>query len=62
MRAASHRHEQLVGNLGNIALLRIAGNIGLIDEDLELFTDGGGLKVFNSDWRALRASSHKRPT
>ena len=27
----AHQHERLTGNLGNIALLRIAGEIGLID-------------------------------
>lgn len=30
----SHRQPQLTGNLGNIALLRIAGDIGLIDQGL----------------------------
>lgn len=32
----SHRHEALTGNLGNIALLRIAGELGLIDPALAL--------------------------
>jgi glutamate-ammonia-ligase adenylyltransferase len=30
----AHAHRQLLGNLGNIALLRIAGEIGLIPADL----------------------------
>jgi len=30
----SHRHAELTGNLGNIALLRIAGELGLIPADL----------------------------
>jgi len=30
----SHAHPQLTGNLGNIALLRIAGELGLIPVDL----------------------------
>jgi glutamate-ammonia-ligase adenylyltransferase len=29
--AHSHRHARLLGNLGNIALLKIAGELGLID-------------------------------
>jgi glutamate-ammonia-ligase adenylyltransferase len=32
--AHAHRHPQLLGNLGNIALLRIAGELGLIDAAL----------------------------
>jgi len=30
----AHAHERLCGNLGNIALLRIAGELGLIPQDL----------------------------
>ncbi|MBU3540181.1 bifunctional [glutamate--ammonia ligase]-adenylyl-L-tyrosine phosphorylase/[glutamate--ammonia-ligase] adenylyltransferase [Polynucleobacter sp. UB-Tiil-W10] len=30
--AYAHQHSQLIGNLGNIALLRIAGDVGLITE------------------------------
>jgi glutamate-ammonia-ligase adenylyltransferase len=30
----SHAHPTLTGNLGNIALLRIAGELGLIDAEL----------------------------
>jgi len=32
--AFAHAHPRLLGNLGNIALLRIAGEAGLIDADL----------------------------
>jgi len=32
----AHRHPELTGNLGNIALLRIAGELGLIDPPLAL--------------------------
>jgi glutamate-ammonia-ligase adenylyltransferase len=32
--AHSHRQPRLLGNLGNIALLRIAGELGLIDAKL----------------------------
>ncbi|MBT0962518.1 bifunctional [glutamate--ammonia ligase]-adenylyl-L-tyrosine phosphorylase/[glutamate--ammonia-ligase] adenylyltransferase [Denitromonas iodatirespirans] len=32
--AHAHQHPQLTGNLGNIALLRIAGELGLIPPDL----------------------------
>jgi len=32
--AHSHAHRELLGNLGNIALLRIAGELGLIDPTL----------------------------
>ena len=49
--AFAHHHEQLVGNLGNIALLRIAGSIGLIDEDL-------AIKVGDA-YRLLRARQHR---
>ena len=49
--AFAHHHEQLVGNLGNIALLRIAGGIGLIDEDL-------AIKVGDA-YRLLRARQHR---
>jgi glutamate-ammonia-ligase adenylyltransferase len=30
----SHQHAELTGNLGNIALLRIAAGLGLIPQDL----------------------------
>ena len=32
--AGSHRHPQLTGNLGNIALLKMAGELGLLDARL----------------------------
>jgi glutamate-ammonia-ligase adenylyltransferase len=32
--AHAHRHPALTGNLGNIALLKIATDLGLIDRDL----------------------------
>ncbi len=32
----AHRHPELTGNLGNIALLRIAGELGLIEPELAL--------------------------
>jgi glutamate-ammonia-ligase adenylyltransferase len=30
----AHRHAELTGNIGNLALLRLAGRLGLIDPDL----------------------------
>jgi len=30
----AHRHPELTGNIGNLALLRLAGRLGLIDADL----------------------------
>ena len=49
--AYSHQHPQLIGNLGNIALLRVAGEVALIDP-----------KVANSvgnAYRLLRACQHR---
>jgi glutamate-ammonia-ligase adenylyltransferase len=34
----AHHHPELTGNLGNIALLRISGELGLIDPALALAT------------------------
>ena len=30
----AHRHEELTGNIGNLALLKLGGRLGLIDKDL----------------------------
>lgn len=49
--AYSHQHPQLIGNLGNIALLRIAGELGLI-ETSEAIAVGNG-------YRLLRALQHR---
>ncbi len=46
----SHDHPVLTGNLGNIALLRIAGELGLIDADL-------GQRVGNA-YREFRRRQH----
>jgi len=49
--AYSHQHPQLIGNLGNIALLRIAGDAGLIGEKI---ADSVG-----NAYRLLRARQHR---
>ena len=46
----AHRHPQLTGNLGNIALLRIAGELGLIDPASALATANA--------YRELRKRQH----
>jgi glutamate-ammonia-ligase adenylyltransferase len=49
--AYAHQHPQLIGNLGNIALLNIAGNVGLIPIDLA--------KSVGDSYRLLRAHQHR---
>ena len=49
--AYSHQHEQLIANLGNIALLRIAGEAGLIDKEASLFVGDA--------YRLLRSRQHR---
>ena len=49
--AYAHQHAQLIGNLGNIALLRIAGDVGLITQE-------AALTVGNA-YRLLRARQHR---
>ena len=49
--AYSHQHPQLIGNLGNIALLRIAGEVGLIDQKI---ADSVG-----NAYRLLRLRQHR---
>ena len=49
--AYSHQHPQLIGNLGNIALLRIAGEAGLIDPKM---ADSVG-----NAYRLLRSRQHR---
>ncbi|MBU3579280.1 bifunctional [glutamate--ammonia ligase]-adenylyl-L-tyrosine phosphorylase/[glutamate--ammonia-ligase] adenylyltransferase [Polynucleobacter sp. 73C-SIWE] len=49
--AYSHQHSQLIGNLGNIALLRIAGEVGLIDKKI---ADSVG-----NAYRLLRSRQHR---
>jgi glutamate-ammonia-ligase adenylyltransferase len=49
--AYSHQHLQLIGNLGNIALLRIAGEVGLIDQEM---ADSVG-----NAYRLLRSRQHR---
>lgn len=49
--AYSHQHPQFIGNLGNIALLRIAGELGLIQSsEAQLVGDA---------YRLLRALQHR---
>jgi len=49
--AYSHQHSQFIGNLGNIALLRIAGELGLIQSsEAQLVGDA---------YRLLRALQHR---
>jgi glutamate-ammonia-ligase adenylyltransferase len=49
--AYSHQHPQLIGNLGNIALLRIAGEVDLIDQKI-------ADSVANA-YRLLRSRQHR---
>jgi glutamate-ammonia-ligase adenylyltransferase len=49
--AYSHQYPQLINNLGNIALLRIAGELGLIKADLAL--------QVGDAYRLLRAWQHR---
>jgi glutamate-ammonia-ligase adenylyltransferase len=49
--AYSHQHLQLIGNLGNIALLRIAGEAGLMDPKI---ADSVG-----NAYRLLRSRQHR---
>ncbi len=49
--AYAQQHAQLIGNLGNIALLRIAGDVGLISQE-------AALTVGNA-YRLLRARQHR---
>ena len=47
----SHQYPQLIGNLGNIALLKIAGDVGLIDSTLS--------KSVGDAYRILRSRQHR---
>ena len=49
--AYAHAHPQLVANLGNIALSRIAGELGLIDISLA--------KAAADGYRSLRRMQHR---
>ena len=49
--AYAHQYPRLIGNLGNIALLRIAGEVGLID-------DAAASKVGDA-YRLLRSCQHR---
>jgi glutamate-ammonia-ligase adenylyltransferase len=49
--AYSHQHPQLIGNLGNIALLRIAAEVELIETDIA--------KAVGDAYRLLRARQHR---
>lgn len=49
--AYSHQHHQLMANIGNIALLKIAGELHLIDTELA--------KTVGNAYRLLRANQHR---
>ena len=49
--AYAHQHSQLIGNLGNIALLHIAGEVGLITQD--------AAQTVGDAYRILRAHQHR---
>ena len=51
--AYAHQHSQLIGNLGNIALLHIAGGVGLIDPKLAQFV-GDAYRILRSRQHRLR--------
>jgi glutamate-ammonia-ligase adenylyltransferase len=49
--AYSNKHPKLIGNLGNIALLRIAGEVGLIQVSIA--------QQVGDAYRLLRARQHR---
>ncbi len=49
--AYAHKHSELIGNLGNIALLRIAGDMGLISHE--------AAQSVGNAYRLLRARQHR---
>ena len=49
--AYAHKHPQLIGNLGNIALLQIAGDVDLISKE--------AAKAVGDAYRLLRARQHR---
>ncbi len=51
--AYARQHQQLIGNLGNIALLRIAAEVGLIDQGVALSV-GNAYRLFRSRQHRLR--------
>jgi glutamate-ammonia-ligase adenylyltransferase len=51
--AHAHRHPDLTRNLGNIALLRMAGDLGLMDKDLSVRA-GDAYREFRRLQHALR--------
>ncbi len=51
--AYAHQHAQLIGNLGNIALLRIAGDVGLIQK-LSAASVGDAYRLFRARQHRLR--------
>lgn len=55
----AHRHQQLTGNLGNIALLRIAGKLGLIPVD-EAAAAGNAYREYRRLQHAQRLSAAPR--
>ncbi|WP_114639138.1 bifunctional [glutamate--ammonia ligase]-adenylyl-L-tyrosine phosphorylase/[glutamate--ammonia-ligase] adenylyltransferase [Polynucleobacter necessarius] len=51
--AYAHQYPQLIANLGNIALLRIAGDVGLIENKIAQST-GDAYRLLRSDQHRLR--------
>ena len=51
--AYAHQHPQLIVNLGNIALLRIAGEVGLIENHIAQST-GDAYRLLRADQHRLR--------
>ena len=51
MLAYSHQYPQLIGNLGNIALLRMAAEVGLIEPKIA--------QAVGDAYRLLRARQHR---
>jgi glutamate-ammonia-ligase adenylyltransferase len=51
--AYAHQYAQLIGNLGNIALLRIAGDVGLIQK-LSAASVGDAYRLFRAHQHRLR--------
>jgi [glutamine synthetase] adenylyltransferase / [glutamine synthetase]-adenylyl-L-tyrosine phosphorylase len=51
--AYAHQYPQLIANLGNIALLRIAGEVGLIENKIAQST-GDAYRLLRSDQHRLR--------
>jgi glutamate-ammonia-ligase adenylyltransferase len=58
--AYAHQHLQLIGNLGNIALLRFAGDVGLISPEMARAI-GDAYRLFRARQHRLRLDGAEKP-